>query len=102
MKRKADELWNPVRKNIIVKNQSQIQVPSSHPSSFSLLSVPSSSSHNFWILILIQLHDVFPSFRGEDVLINFLSHLKKEFKRKGTTPFLTMRSGEENPSVPNS
>ncbi|CAF1710912.1 unnamed protein product [Brassica napus] len=76
MKRKADELWNPVRKNIIVKNQSQIQVPSSHPSSFSLLSVPSSSSHNF--------------------------HLKKEFKRKGTTPFLTMRSGEENPSVPNS
>nr|VDC99477.1 unnamed protein product [Brassica oleracea] len=46
MKRKADELWNPVRKNIIVKNQSQIQVPSSHPSSFSLLSVPSSSSHN--------------------------------------------------------
>ncbi|KAH0894385.1 hypothetical protein HID58_056814, partial [Brassica napus] len=47
-------------------------------------------------LILIQLHDVFPSFRGEDVLINFLSHLKKEFKRKGTTPFIDneIRRGE--------
>ncbi|CAF2236075.1 hypothetical protein BRARA_H01027 [Brassica rapa] len=89
MKRNADELWNPVRKNIIVENQSQIQVPSSHPSSLSLLSVPSSSSHNW-------THDVFPSFRGEDVRIKFLSHLKKEFKRKGTTPFIDneIRRGE--------
>ena len=47
------------------------------PSSIS----PSSSSHNW-------THQVFPSFRGEDVRINFLSHIQKEFKRKGITPFI--------------
>ncbi|XP_033142723.1 probable disease resistance protein RPP1 isoform X3 [Brassica rapa] len=92
-KRKADELSNPiakpVRKKIRVQNQSQTQVPSSPPSSLSPLpplsalspsSAPSSSSH-------VWLHDVFPSFRGEDVRKNFLSHIKKEFKRKTITFF---------------
>ncbi|CAF2130627.1 unnamed protein product [Brassica napus] len=92
-KRKADELSNPiskpVRKKIRVPNQSQTQVPSSPPSSLSPLpplsalspsSAPSTSSH-------VWLHDVFPSFRGEDVRKNFLSHIKKEFKRKTITFF---------------
>ncbi|CAN7013874.1 unnamed protein product [Brassica rapa subsp. trilocularis] len=51
---------------------------SSTPSSSSVS--PSSSSH-------VWLHDVFPSFRGEDVRDNFLSHIKKEFKRKTITFF---------------
>ncbi|WZY85319.1 hypothetical protein YC2023_031703 [Brassica napus] len=92
-KRKADELSNPiakpVKKKIRVQNQSQTQVPSSPPSSLSplpplsalsLSSAPSTSSH-------VWLHDVFPSFRGEDVRKNFLSHIKKEFKRKTITFF---------------
>ncbi|XP_019089588.1 PREDICTED: disease resistance protein TAO1-like [Camelina sativa] len=33
-------------------------------------------------------HDVFPSFRGEDVCRDFLSHIQKEFQRKGITPFM--------------
>nr|BCM95301.1 disease resistance protein [Brassica rapa subsp. pekinensis] len=112
-KRKGDELSNPARKKIRVQNQSQIQVPSSLPpslspssppspsslpsslspsslpSSLSLSSAPSSSSHNW-------THDVFPSFRGEDVRIGFLSHIQKEFKRKGITPFIDneIRRGE--------
>ncbi|RID72707.1 hypothetical protein BRARA_C04586 [Brassica rapa] len=82
-KRKSDELSNPIAK------PSQTQVPSSPPSSLSPLpplsalspsSAPSSSSH-------VWLHDVFPSFRGEDVRKNFLSHIKKEFKRKTITFF---------------
>ncbi|OAP06895.1 hypothetical protein AXX17_AT3G27450 [Arabidopsis thaliana] len=32
-------------------------------------------------------HQVFPSFRGEDVRRDFLSHIQKEFQRKGITPF---------------
>ncbi|XP_048594752.1 probable disease resistance protein RPP1 [Brassica napus] len=95
-KRKRDELSNPARKKIRVQNLSQIQVPSSPPpspssltSSLSLSSAPSSSSHNW-------THDVFPSFRGEDVRIGFLSHIQKEFKRKGITPFIDneIRRGE--------
>ncbi|XP_048620716.1 disease resistance protein TAO1-like [Brassica napus] len=33
------------------------------------------------------MYDVFPSFRGEDVRYNFLSHIKKEFERKTITFF---------------
>ncbi|CAL9226362.1 unnamed protein product [Arabidopsis halleri] len=33
-------------------------------------------------------HDVFPSFRGVDVRRDFLSHIQKEFQRKGITPFI--------------
>uniref|UniRef100_A0A0D3BKV6 TIR domain-containing protein n=1 Tax=Brassica oleracea var. oleracea TaxID=109376 RepID=A0A0D3BKV6_BRAOL len=112
-KRKGHELSNPARKKIRVQNQTQIQVPSSpppslspssppcpsslpsslspssHPSSLSLSSAPSSSSHNW-------TNDVFPSFRGEDVRIGFLSHIQKEFRRKGITPFIDneIRRGE--------
>ncbi|KAL0738753.1 hypothetical protein Bca4012_014963 [Brassica carinata] len=49
-------------------------------SALSPSSAPSSSSH-------IWIHDVFPSFRGEDVRDNFLSHVKKEFGRKTITFF---------------
>ncbi|KAG7564030.1 Toll/interleukin-1 receptor homology (TIR) domain [Arabidopsis suecica] len=42
---------------------------------------PSSSSHNW-------THQVFPSFRGEDVRRNFLSHIQKEFQRKRITLFV--------------
>ncbi|CAA7031060.1 unnamed protein product [Microthlaspi erraticum] len=53
-------------------------VPSSSPSTQSVL--PSSLSYNW-------THDVFPSFHGEDVRIDLLSHIQKEFQRKGITPF---------------
>ncbi|XP_048595957.1 disease resistance protein TAO1-like isoform X2 [Brassica napus] len=36
----------------------------------------------------IWMHDVFPSFRGEDVRKDFLSHIHMEFQRKGITPFV--------------
>ncbi|XP_018480640.1 disease resistance protein TAO1-like [Raphanus sativus] len=54
---------------------------SSPPSSLSSSPVPQSSSSHVWI------HDVFPSFRGEDIRKNFLSHIQKEFTRKGITLF---------------
>ncbi|KAG2334242.1 hypothetical protein Bca52824_005422 [Brassica carinata] len=58
-------------------------VPSSSPSSsFSPVSDPPLSSSRIWT------HHVFPSFRGEDVRRNFLSHVHTEFERKGITPFI--------------
>ena len=55
------------------------------PSSSSSLSPSTvhlpSSSH-------IWTHDVFPSFRGEDVRRDFFSHIQREFERKGITPFI--------------
>ncbi|XP_024004553.1 probable disease resistance protein RPP1 isoform X6 [Eutrema salsugineum] len=56
-------------------------LPSSSSSPPSLPSPRSSSSSHNWT------HDVFPSFRGEDVRRSFLSHIQKEFERKGITPF---------------
>ncbi|KFK27273.1 hypothetical protein AALP_AA8G360700 [Arabis alpina] len=50
-------------------------------SSLSPPSTPSSLSHNW-------THQVFPSFRGEDVRRDFFSHIEKEFQRKGITPFI--------------
>ena len=47
----------------------------------SSLSPPSSLSYKW-------KHDVFPSFRGKDVRRDFLSHIQKEFQRKGITPFI--------------
>ncbi|XP_010419679.1 PREDICTED: probable disease resistance protein RPP1 [Camelina sativa] len=56
---------------------------SSPPSSLSLSSVtpPSSSSR-------ICTYHVFPSFRGEDVRRDFLSHIQMEFQRMGITSFV--------------
>ncbi|CAA7031056.1 unnamed protein product [Microthlaspi erraticum] len=53
---------------------------SSPPSSLSPSPVNPSASQNW-------TQDVFPSFRGEDVRRDFLSHIQKEFQRKGITPF---------------
>ncbi|KAJ4907897.1 Disease resistance protein (TIR-NBS-LRR class) family [Raphanus sativus] len=50
------------------------------PSSLSPTSTPTTLSHNC-------THHVFPSFRGEDVRRDFFSHIRKEFQRKGITPF---------------
>ncbi|ESQ55159.1 hypothetical protein EUTSA_v10024234mg [Eutrema salsugineum] len=65
----------------IDSSSSSLSTSSVPPSLSSPSSVPSSSSSHNWI------HDVFPSFRGEDVREEFLSHIKKEFGRKGITPF---------------
>ncbi|CAN6818335.1 unnamed protein product [Brassica oleracea] len=55
--------------------------PSPRSSSLSPSSLPSSVSRNW-------RHQVFPSFRGEDVRRGFLSHIQKEFERKGITLFI--------------
>ncbi|CAF1697167.1 disease resistance protein TAO1-like isoform X1 [Brassica napus] len=55
---------------------------SSPSSSLSPSRVPPPSSSVIWT------HDVFPSFRGEDVRKHFLSHIQMEFERKGITPFV--------------
>ncbi|ESQ41079.1 hypothetical protein EUTSA_v10012489mg [Eutrema salsugineum] len=51
-------------------------------SSLSPSSVPPPSSSRIWT------HHVFPSFRGEDVRRDFLSHIQMEFQRNGITPFI--------------
>ncbi|CAH8278611.1 unnamed protein product [Arabidopsis lyrata] len=51
------------------------------PSSLSPSSLQSS-------LDRIWTHHVFPSFRGEDVRRDFLSHIQMEFQRMGITPFI--------------
>ncbi|XP_010419682.1 PREDICTED: disease resistance protein TAO1-like isoform X1 [Camelina sativa] len=57
-------------------------LPPSSPSSLSLSSGPASSSSRNWT------YHVFPSFRGEDVRIDFLSHIQMEFQRMGITSFV--------------
>ncbi|CAA0326033.1 unnamed protein product [Arabidopsis thaliana] len=66
---------------------STLSSSTSHPSSST--SPPSSLS-------CTGTHHVFPSFRGDDVRRNFLSHIQKEFRRKGITPFIDneIRRGE--------
>ncbi|XP_019093832.1 PREDICTED: disease resistance protein TAO1-like [Camelina sativa] len=54
---------------------------SSPSSSTSPPTLPSALTSNW-------THHVFPSFRGEDVRRNFLSHIQKEFQRKGITLFI--------------
>ncbi|KAL1204228.1 Disease resistance protein TAO1 [Cardamine amara subsp. amara] len=73
-------------------HQENEDVGSSSPSSSSPPSSPSSSSS----LSCKWTHHVFPSFRGEDVRRNFLSHIQKEFRRKGIIPFIDneIRRGE--------
>ncbi|XP_010491839.1 PREDICTED: disease resistance protein TAO1-like [Camelina sativa] len=51
-------------------------------SSSSTLPLPPSSLSCIWT------HQVFPSFRGEDVRRDFLSHIQMEFQRMGITPFI--------------
>lgn len=53
---------------------------SSSSSSLSLSSSSLSLSRNW-------THDVFPSFHGEDVRKDFLSHIQKGFERKGIIQF---------------
>ncbi|KAL1219131.1 Disease resistance protein TAO1 [Cardamine amara subsp. amara] len=70
-------------------------VGSSSPYSSSPPSPPSSPSSSS-SLSCKWTHHVFPSFRGEDVRRNFLSHIQKEFRRKGIIPFIDneIRRGE--------
>ncbi|XP_006282387.2 probable disease resistance protein RPP1 isoform X3 [Capsella rubella] len=62
-------------------HQEDDEEASSPPSSLSPSSSPSSLNR-------IWTHHVFPSFRGEDVRRDFLSHIQMEFQRMGITPFI--------------
>ncbi|XP_023640583.1 probable disease resistance protein RPP1 isoform X5 [Capsella rubella] len=62
-------------------HQEEDEETSSPPSSLSPSSSPSSLNR-------IWTHHVFPSFRGEDVRRDFLSHIQMEFQRMGITPFI--------------
>nr|QPF16705.1 putative disease resistance protein TAO1 [Brassica napus] len=63
-------------------NREKDSSSSSPSSSLSPSPVPPPSSPRIWT------HHVFPSFRGEDVRKDFLSHIQMEFERKGITPFI--------------
>ncbi|XP_023643772.1 disease resistance protein TAO1 [Capsella rubella] len=73
-------------------NQENEDVGSSSSSTFSPSTSPSSalpsSTSPPSTLSCNWTHHVFPSFRGEDVRRNFLSHIQKEFERKGITFFI--------------
>ncbi|EOA19700.1 hypothetical protein CARUB_v10003548mg [Capsella rubella] len=70
-----------LRKVRVHQDNTENNLPSStlplSPSSFSV----SSSLSCIWA------HHVFPSFRGEDVRRDFLSHIQMEFQRMGITQF---------------
>ncbi|KAL1193569.1 putative disease resistance protein RPP1 [Cardamine amara subsp. amara] len=62
-------------------HQDDKDIDSSTTSSSLFLSSPPPSLSRNWV------HDVFPSFRGEDVRKEFLSHIQKGFERKGIIQF---------------
>ncbi|EFH39376.1 predicted protein [Arabidopsis lyrata subsp. lyrata] len=64
------------------KEKNSSSSSSSTPSSLAPSSPPPSSLDPIWT------HHVFPSFRGEDVRRDFLSHIQMEFQRMGITPFI--------------
>ncbi|XP_023640559.1 probable disease resistance protein RPP1 isoform X5 [Capsella rubella] len=66
---------------ILRLHQEEDEETSSPPSSLSPSSPPSSLNR-------IWTHHVFPSFRGEDVRRDFLSHIQMEFQRMGITTFI--------------
>ncbi|RID76305.1 LOW QUALITY PROTEIN: hypothetical protein BRARA_B03284, partial [Brassica rapa] len=66
---------------LYISNQENREHDSFSSSSSSRLSSPSLCLSNNWT------HDVFPSFHGEDVRKDFLSHIQKGFERKGIRQF---------------
>ncbi|CAF1787149.1 unnamed protein product [Brassica napus] len=68
-----------IHKDNVEKDSSSSSSSSSYSSSSVL---PPSSPSRIWT------HHVFPSFRGEDVRRDFLSHIQMELQRKGITPFV--------------
>ncbi|WZY78894.1 probable disease resistance protein RPP1 [Brassica rapa] len=66
---------------LYISNQENREHDSFSSSSSLRLSSPSLCLSNNWT------HDVFPSFHGEDVRKDFLSHIQKGFERKGIRQF---------------